>query len=195
MEIRNLTDEETEIYDQWLDCESVKTGISLFEKENKEDMGLDYTVYLAIRDKETKINQHVIEIAYWRKGWSIRNELNVIASKPIYKLPDAYDKSDIWITCSPAVLQAVVDLFLSNVNDIMCEMWTNSIFPAICTRDNTIRQLANIYAAKYWISESEDDDAFKLMYYDPDKASMEVFYDFNKNKDKYEVVIIFETSC
>ena len=121
--------------------------------------------------------------------------MNNIANKPIYKLPDVYNKSDTWITSSPAVLQPITDLFRENMNDIMCEMWTNSIFPAICTRDNTIRQLANIYAAKYWISESEDDEAFKLMYYDPDKTSMEVFYDFNKNKDKYEIVIIFDTSC
>ena len=159
-------------------------------------MGLDYTIYLAIRDKETKVNQHIIEIAYWRKGWSIRNELNNIANKPIYKLPDVYNMpDDMWITCSPAVLQAVADLFTSNMNDVMCELWTNSIFPAVCTRDNTIRQLANIYAAKYWISESEDDDSFQLMHYDANKISMEAFYDFNKNKSKYEVAIIFETSC
>ena len=94
-------------------------------------MGLDYTVYLAIRDKQTKVNQHIIEIAYWRKGWSIRDELNSIADKPIYSLPDAYDKSDIWHTCSPAVLQAVVDLFKDNMNDIMCDLWTNSIFSAV----------------------------------------------------------------
>ena len=87
-------------------------------------MGLDYTIYLAIRDKETKVNQHIIEIAYWRKGWSIRDELNLIADKPIYSLPDMYDKSDIWHTCSPAVLQAVVDLFKDNYNLVFIYIFT-----------------------------------------------------------------------
>lgn len=156
-------------------------------------MGLDYTVYLAIRDKETKVNQHIIEIAYWRKGWSIRNELNIIASKPIYKLPDAYNMpNDMWITCSPAVLQAVVDLFKDNMNDIMCDLWTNSIFSAVSTRDHTIRQLANIYAAKYWIYDVEDEDSFRYMHNDPDDISMEIFNDVCKNRNKYEIVIIFE---
>lgn len=84
-------------------------------------MGLDYLIYLAVRDKETKVNKHIIEIAYWRKGWAIRDELNAIASKPIYSLPDMYDKSDVWHTCSPAVLQSVINLFKDNLNDIMCD--------------------------------------------------------------------------
>lgn len=157
-------------------------------------MGLDYSIFLAIRDKETKINQHVIEIAYWRKGWSIRDELNLIANKPIYGMPDVYDKSDIWHTCSPAVLQAVVDLFKDNMNDIMCDLWTNSIFSAVSTRDHTIRKLANIYAAKYWISDVEDEDSFRYMHNEPDDISMEIFNDVCKNRDKYEIVVIFECS-
>jgi hypothetical protein len=158
-------------------------------------MGLDYSILLAVRDRETKINQHVIEIAYWRKCWSIKDELNSIANKPIYSLPDFYDKSDMWHTCSPAVLQAVVDLFKDNMNNILCDLWTNSIFSAVSTRDHTIRQLANIYAAKYWICDVEDEDAFRDMHNEPDDISMERFKDVCKNRDKYEIVIIFETSC
>lgn len=157
-------------------------------------MGLDYSIYLAVRDKETKVNKHIIEIAYWRKGWSIRDELNAIASKPIYSLPDMYDKSDVWHTCSPAVLQPVINLFKDNLNDIMCDLWTRSTFTALATRDNTIRQLANIYAAKYWISDVEDEDAFKYMHNEPEDISMETFNDVCKNRDKYEIVVIFECS-
>ena len=155
-------------------------------------MGLDYTIYLAIRDKETKVNQHIIEIAYWRKGWSIRDELNSIANKPIYSLPDVYDKSDIWHTCSPAVLQAVVDLFRDNMNDIMCDLWTNSIFSAVSIRDHTIRQLANIYAAKYWISDIEDEEFVISSFMDEEEVIAKIIefnYDYEKVKIWCEDII------
>ena len=37
-------------------------------------MGLDLTIYLKAKDEETNLNYN-IEIAYWRKCWSLRDEL------------------------------------------------------------------------------------------------------------------------
>lgn len=154
-------------------------------------MGLDYLVYLNIRDKETKITRHLIEIAYWRKGFGIRDVVQEIVRNPVYLLDS---KSDYLTISSTAVLSEIIDRFMKSFGDIENSMWVNSIFSPISTRDNTIRQTANLFAAKYWISHSEDDEAFRLMWEEYDKVDMDIFDDYNNNKDNYEIVITVENS-
>lgn len=154
-------------------------------------MGLDYLIYLNIRDKETKVTKHLIEIAYWRKGFGIRDVIQEIVRKPIYLLDS---KSDYITISSTAALSDIIDRFMKSFGDIENSMWTNSIFSPISTRDNTIRQTANLFAAKYWISHPEDDEAFRLMWEEYNKADMDIFDDYNNNKNNYEVVITVENS-
>ena len=93
--------------------------------------------------------------------------------------------------------QALLDQIVKNLNveKITAKCLLNCGLSSIEECEDFLNPSLDKLTKLETLAISEDDDAFKLMYCDPDKVSMEVFYDFNKNKDKYEIVIIFDTSC
>lgn len=154
-------------------------------------MGLDYSVYLCIRDKETKLSKWNIEIAYWRKAYGIKDVLQDIARKPLYMI--SYT-DDYFTVCNTSVLREVIKEFISSLSDINNDMWVNSIWTPVETRDQTIKNIGTIYAAISWIDNSDDFEAFELMFYSSADKDTSILESYIKDKDKYEIVIAFENS-
>ena len=155
-------------------------------------MGQDYIISLAIRDKETKNNKYIINIAYWRKAFGVTNAMQDIARKPIHLISAEEDYLTI---SSTSVLKDVEKVIISNLNNLDNEIWTYSgVFTPIEVRNTSVHNLANILAAEEWITNPENEDAYDLMWEDNASYSPSTLEDYLKNKDKYEVVVIFENS-
>lgn len=154
-------------------------------------MGLDYEIHLTIRNKETKMKQWVIEISYWRKAWSLCSEIQSIINEPVYKI---HNDEDFYTVCHPAVLREISDLILKRIRNLNDTVWTDSVFPAISTRDTTLRNLGCILAAEEWINDQEDDDSFQLMFREYDKFDKSILDSYLSHKDSYEIVIEFINS-
>ena len=154
-------------------------------------MGLDYEIHLTIRDKETKMKQWCIEISYWRKAWSLCSEIQGIINKPIYKISNS---DNFYTVCHPAVLNEISDLIIKNIRDLNSNVWTDSVFSPLVTRDASLRNLEHLLSAEEWLKDPEDEDAFDLMFNEPEKRDISIQESYLKNKDKYEIVIEFINS-
>ena len=155
-------------------------------------MGQDYIISLAIRDKETKNNKYIISIAYWRKAFGVTNAMQDIARKPIHFISAVEDYLTV---SSTSVLKDVEKVIISNLNNLDNEIWTYSgVFTPIEVRNTSVHNLANILAADEWITNPENNDAYDLMWEEGYDYIEVAFKDYLENKDKYEIVIIFENS-
>lgn len=154
-------------------------------------MGLDYSISLSIRERETKVVKWDITIAYWRKAWSLCNKFQEIAYSPKYEISH---NSDWLCTCNQSVLPEIVKVIKDNLDNLDSDYWTDSVFPAISTRHNSIIQLAQIYSAIQWLNNPQDDDAFYYMWEDWERRDLSILESYLNDKDKYEIVIEFDNS-
>ena len=154
-------------------------------------MGLDFTLSLAIREKDTKAAKWIIDIAYWRKAWFLSNRVVEIVSEPKYAV-DNIEK--FFYVSSTAALAEIANMIKDSVSDINSDFWTDSVFSATSTRHNSMIQLARIYDAIRWITDPEDDDAFELMWEDSDKLDTGILEAYLKEKDRYDIVLYTDYS-
>ena len=154
-------------------------------------MGLDYSISLCIREKDTKVEKWNIDIAYWRKAWSLSSKFQEIAYSPKYEISH---NSDWLCFCHQSVLPEIAKVIKDNINNLDSDYWTDSVFPAVSTRHNSIIQLAQIYDAIHWLNNPEDEDAFELMWEDWNNKDLSILESYLKDKDKYEIVVEFDNS-
>ena len=154
-------------------------------------MGLDFTLSLAIREKDTKAAKWVIDIAYWRKAWALSHDIVNIVSEPKYAVQN---DGDFFYVSSTAALYEIADLIKNNISDIEADYWEDSVFSPTSTRHNSIIQLASIYDAIKWLNSPEDDDAFELMWEDVKKFDSGILEAYLGEKDKYDIVLYTDYS-
>lgn len=109
-------------------------------------MGLDTIATLQIFNKKEMIPFAEIDVAYWRKYWSLDNELRWNARKSEYWLgEDSGERAnDYMTTCSPNVLDCWINYIISILKDIEANEWTNCLWDAIEAREYTCSQLARL---------------------------------------------------
>lgn len=153
-------------------------------------MGLENSIYLTIRDKETHIVQYEVSVAYWRRYFSVRDTLLRLFKNERYLIEQ---KSEYLFICSPNILTSVISELMENIGTLDCELWTNSFWEPVISRDRTIRNVANLYALQAWIYDPENEDALNICRYDTND-DIGWYKTYMKNKDKYEILITFEDS-
>lgn len=113
-------------------------------------MGLDTSVSLQIFNKKEKTAFAEIDIAYWRKYWSLDGELRWNARKSEYWIgADSGEAgNDLETTCSPEVLDCWIDYIFSILKDIEATEWSNCLWEAVEAREYTCSQLARLLSAQ-----------------------------------------------
>lgn len=120
-------------------------------------MGLDFSIEIRIKDKETK-EITSLEAAYWRKCYGIRDEVMDAAlhSNLIIK----YDE-DYYLRVKAVAIEQIVDRLIQTLNDH--EVLEQSIWGYRSTRRQTLLNLETLFDWENFISEftaakSEDRD-------------------------------------
>lgn len=106
-------------------------------------MGLDLTIYLRAKNKETNAN-YDIEIAYWRKCWSLRDELLKLFT---FKKEDIISQYEDIITEVPMLYLPDIIFLLSEkipYEEDVC--FDNSVWNSAEARLITIDNLKNLCA-------------------------------------------------
>lgn len=157
-------------------------------------MGLDYTLYLNIKDKESGVTHFRMEVAYWRKCWNISNELHNMCNEPQYSVPEKY-RVQFNTMCSIIVLPDIIKRIkdeLSNFNYNDNDFWNCQVWENAVVRDMSIRNMANLFALQAWLCDKEDDEILKYASYDGNRV--EWLMEYLKEKDKCELFIESEFS-
>lgn len=111
-------------------------------------IGLDLSIYAHLKDKKTGV-ESTIEIAYWRKAYSIRNMLVNVAEK--YSVPSPYNYGDIQIYCRTAALDEIIENLIRELTNIDSPYWTDAIWDAEETRETTLTNLNNLLIFRDWL--------------------------------------------
>lgn len=156
-------------------------------------MGLDYIIDARIKNRETK-EVITIDIAYWRKCYSLRDVLQECARE---KNPSSVKKieGDFYTRCKPWVLHGVVDELTRRIGDPDDFAWANSIWSRDSVRYSTCSELGKLCVAEEFFnptcntSENIIATASRAFDYDED-----VLADVFLNPLKYKVTIEFINS-
>lgn len=105
-------------------------------------MGLDYSINVKIKRRKTGETINTIEIAYWRKFWSLRSETMRIAMSDEDKVIQ-YD-ADWLLEVKPEVLEDIIECLTSAVADRNDELHSDSIWGSVTGRQVTLRQLIRL---------------------------------------------------
>lgn len=156
-------------------------------------MGLDYSIELEITHLKSNKKVYCLEIAYWRKAWGLARLFQEIAMQPQNKISN---DEDFKTECYTWVLSDIIKNISVLINDPDNEVWTDSLWDSAETRYFTIKNLANLCAARDWINHTHNDDLLPLMSYESDgpEFNEDIYADFVKNPNDYEVRIVFYNS-
>ena len=105
-------------------------------------MGLDYDISVKIKRRKTGETIHTIEIAYWRKFWTLRTKtMNVAMANPDKVIK--YD-ADWRLEVKPEVLEDIIECLSTAVADRNDELHSDSIWGSVYGRQITLKQLMRL---------------------------------------------------
>ena len=159
-------------------------------------MGLDYTIYLTIKDKESAVKQSRTEIAYWRKCWTLSETLHDLCSQTAYSVPEKYQESYHTVCCSIIVLKDIIKTIKDELDKDYIDnyFWDGQVWENAIVRDMSIHNMANLYALQAWLNDKEDDEILQHAAYSGKKEDIDWLREYLKEKDKYELFIESEFS-
>ena len=155
-------------------------------------MGLDYTISLVIKDKESTVKRFEMDVAYWRKCWKLSEVLHDLSGNNRYSVPEKY-RDEYDHVCSVTVLDDIIKCIKHELDEgLDNDFWDCGIWSRAVIRDQSIRNLANLYALQAWLNDQEDYEI--LRHADYDNSGTEWFEEYLKTKDKYELFIVSDFS-
>lgn len=157
-------------------------------------MGLDYYIDLIILEKETKAHVASVELAYWRKCYSLRDVIHDDFARDNDYIIET--DSDTYVKCEVGVLAPLVDELTELVRRVNDHAWSDSVWNSpTSVRIQTAKQLGKLIAAQEWFLNKKatpDNIAYDVgPYLEIDE---DIVYDVCTNPDKYEVFIEFINS-
>lgn len=155
-------------------------------------MGLDYIISARIKNRKTK-EVITIDIAYWRKCYSLRDVLQECART---KNPSSVKKieDDSYTRCRCWVLHGVVEELSRRIADPDDYAWADSIWGRDSVRFSTCVELGKLCVAEAFfnpVNTSEDIIATASRAFDYDE---DVLADIFLNPLKYKISIEFVNS-
>lgn len=141
-------------------------------------MGLNLEINARLVDKKTKV-ETVIEIAYWRKAYAIRDMLVDVAER--YKAAHPENLDDISITCYLFALDNIINNLIGELQNLESPYWTDSIWEPTITRQQTIKQIDHLLFFKDWLLGKVDTEAmlFNIEHFMDDMESFGERKDYN----------------
>lgn len=155
-------------------------------------MGLDYTIYLTVKNANTGVTEFREDVAYWRKCFSISKGLHGLFEEEAKHTNEKYqDKFNA--ICSVTVVDTIIDYIYEHlIYPLASDIWDSSVWSELEVRDTTIHNLAHLMALKHWLDDRENLDALELAMYEHNKP--EWLETLLRNPDKYQVFIESEYS-
>ena len=156
-------------------------------------MGLDYMIDARVKNRETK-EVITIDIAYWRKCYSLRDVLQDCARE---KNPSSVKKidGDYYTRCHRRILHNVVQELSRRIADPDDFAWASSIWSRDSVRYSTCNELGKLCVAEEFFNPtfntSEDIIATASRAFDYDE---DVLADIFLNPSKYKISIEFINS-
>ena len=98
----------------------------------------------------------VIELAYWRKTYGIRDELVEIVTRSPYLI--STESGDVVFNCRPQIISDITERFSAALTNTHDSIWSNSIWSNIQTRDITLENLRKLFAFESFLSDELDED-------------------------------------
>lgn len=148
-------------------------------------IGLDLSIYARLKNKKTG-KETVLELAYWRKAYAIRDMLVDVAMNN--KIDDEDNCEDVEICCSPQSLYPILTNLISALGETYSSYWVNSCFDIADTRANTLRNIGSLLTFKDWLTGDCDACSMYESCYDVKGSSSSDFTDF-ETADDFEVVL------
>ena len=112
-------------------------------------MGLDTSIILCLKEKNSPTPICAVSVAYWRKYYSLTRTLLYIARQEENWLrPEMEQDCDYMTTCRPLVLSDWIEAITNLLRDSEADEWYNSIWGAVDARGYTARQLEGVLKAE-----------------------------------------------
>lgn len=142
-------------------------------------MGLDFSIEVEFKNKKTGESM-TFEMAYWRKFWTLRNEVLHLFGK---------DADEFLTIIKPEDLRKIIKLLAEAIADRDSEIFHDSIWSGNVGRRITVRQIErlclwdSLFESLLWIKEDEtsrkqiiDDLEIDIERFDYEPSSAELEY-------------------
>lgn len=161
-------------------------------------MGLDYLITLKAKNKNST-DVHELELCYWRKYWSLRDELQYLVRSEMNKEYKIYDDfpDDCVTSCTTDILKPLIELLLDLEKDSENQVWHNCIFSSISARVNTLSQINELILVDYFFDSFKEDSCVDVERLSESLCDYPFLEDFLNNKrdfNNYDFSIEFINS-
>lgn len=116
-------------------------------------IGLDLSINANLKNKITG-KETVLELAYWRKAYAIRDLLVDAANK--YKINRPENCEDVTICCKPIALSPLISELIKELTYSNSKYWSDSVFEPADTRGNTLTNLDSLLTFCDWLNHECD---------------------------------------
>ena len=149
-------------------------------------MGMDCEINAIVRKKNNPKENVRIELAYWRKTYSLRDELVEIASNSPYLI--STEAGDVVFNCRPQILIDIITRFAAGLTDDNDYLWKDSIWSPAQTKDITIENMRKLCAFNSYLNNNVDDDerSYLLGITDEEEIALD---EWRRDPFSYELII------